>query len=43
MFETLKRLYQGGRLDKAGLQGAVDMGWITGEQMNEIMGENDAD
>ena len=36
MFETLKRLYEQGRLDSVGLENAVGKGWITALQMEEI-------
>lgn len=38
MYERLKRLYNTGQLDVAGLQRAVGLGWITQEQAEEIMG-----
>ncbi|MEG2120379.1 MAG: XkdX family protein [Pseudoflavonifractor sp.] len=38
MFETLKRLYDAGRLDSAGLDRAVKIGWITPAQAQEIQG-----
>lgn len=37
MYNTLKRLYQAGKLDEAGLENAVTKGWITEEQKREIM------
>lgn len=37
MYNTLKRLYQAGKLDEAGLESAVTKGWITEEQKKEIM------
>lgn len=40
MFERLKRLYNEGKIDVIGLQKAVDKGWITEEQKEEIIGEN---
>lgn len=40
MFERLKRLYNEGKIDEAGLQAAVEKGWITAEQKQEIMTEN---
>ena len=40
MFERLKRLYNEGKIDEAGLQAAVEKGWITAEQKAEIIGEN---
>ena len=38
MFERLKRLYDGGKITKEGLQNAVVKGWIMEEQYNEIVG-----
>lgn len=38
MFETLKEMYLNGRITEAGLRKAVKFGWITEEQMNEIIG-----
>lgn len=37
MFEKLKRLYEADRLTETGLQNAVAKGWITAEEMQEIM------
>ena len=37
MFETLKRLYNSGSLGESGLENAVNKGWITNEQKQEIM------
>ena len=37
MYERLKRLYRNGSIDKNGLEKAVKKGWITEEQMNEII------
>lgn len=39
MFERLKKLYEEGRMTKAGLKNAVKKGWITAEQYQEITGE----
>ena len=39
MFERLKKLYDEGRITKAGLKNAVRKGWITEEQYTEITGE----
>lgn len=39
MLETIKRLYQSGKLNTAGLDNAVIKGWITQEQADEIKGE----
>ena len=36
MFETLKRLYLEGKIDIAKLTNAVNKGWITTEQKEEI-------
>lgn len=36
MYDRLKRLYETGRIDSAGLQNAVDKGWITEAQKEEI-------
>jgi len=36
MFEYLKRLYDADRLDEQGLQKALDRGWITQEEFNNI-------
>lgn len=38
MYKTLKRLYDEGRLTVQGLRNAVTKGWITEEDMKEIMG-----
>lgn len=40
MYARLKRLYKAGKLDELGLQNAVALGWITQEQMDEIIAEN---
>jgi hypothetical protein len=37
MYNTLLRLYTTGKLSDAGLQNAVDKGWITADQMEEIV------
>lgn len=37
MFETLKRLYLKGELSKTKLNMAVQKGWITEEQKNQIL------
>ena len=39
MFERLKKLYDAGRLSKAGLAKAVQRDWITAEEYDEITGE----
>ena len=36
MFETLKRLYNSGKLNDDGLQNAIERKWITAEQTEEI-------
>lgn len=36
MLETIKRLYQEGKLTDVGLDNAVAKGWITAEQAEEI-------
>ena len=38
MFETLKRLYNEGKLTSDDLQNAISFGWITQEQFEEIVG-----
>ena len=40
MFETLKRLYDNGKLTSDGLNNAVAKGWITQAQADEIRGGN---
>lgn len=37
MFERLKRLYRNGEINENGLENAVKKGWITKEQMDEII------
>lgn len=37
MYNRLKRLYLAGQLSDAGLANAVKRGWITQEQMDEII------
>ena len=39
MFNRIKRLYDEGKLDKQGVKNAVEKGWITPEQYEEITGE----
>ncbi|MEH7093929.1 XkdX family protein [Neobacillus vireti] len=39
MFETLKRLYNEGRLTKEGVANAVSKGWIPPEQYTTITGD----
>ena len=36
MFEFLKRKYQEGKISNVELEKAVEKGWITQEQINEI-------
>ena len=40
MFERLKKLYIEHKINEAGLQKAVDKGWITAEEMQQIIEEN---
>lgn len=42
MFETLKEMYRSGRITEAGLRKAVKFGWITEEQMNDILNSKEA-
>lgn len=37
MFETLARLYDGGAIQKCHLENAVDRGWITQNEKEEIV------
>lgn len=37
MYERLKRLYRNGEINEYGLEKAVTKGWITKEQMDEII------
>lgn len=37
MYERLKRLYRKGEINENGLEKAVTKGWITKEQMDEII------
>lgn len=39
MYERLKRLYRQDRITKAGLKKAVEKGWISEEEYQEITGE----
>ena len=41
MFERLRRLYHEGKIHEEELQNAVEMGWITEEQMEQIIHELD--
>ena len=40
LYNRLKRLYEEGRIDSNGLQNAVNRGWITPEEKNEIENGN---
>lgn len=40
MFETLKRLFDEGKLDADGLSRAVEKGWITEEEFEAIASES---
>lgn len=40
MYNRLKRLYEEGRIDSNGLQNAVNRGWITPEEKDEIENGN---
>jgi len=37
MFETIRRLYQSGKLTADGVEAAAAKGWITQEQVREIV------
>lgn len=37
MYERLKRLYRNGEINENGLEKAATKGWITKEQMDEII------
>lgn len=39
MFETIKRLYESGKMSEAGVRAAVEKGWLTAAQYQEITGE----
>lgn len=39
MYETLKRLYDNGKLTATQLDNAVEKGWITEKQKLQIVGE----
>lgn len=39
MFDTLKRLYQAGKISSEGLQSAVKRGWITAAERLQIINE----
>jgi len=44
MYESIKRLYESGRLSVVGVNAAVDRGWITPEQARELIeGEHDGE
>lgn len=38
MFDRLKRLYDDGRINRAGLMSAVAKGWLTEDEFLEIVG-----
>jgi len=40
MYNSIKMLYKIGRIDKNGVRGAVEKGYITEEQYKEIVGED---
>lgn len=40
MYNRLKRLYDAGRISEKALAKAVELGYITQEEMDEITGEN---
>lgn len=40
LYNRLKRLYEKGRIDSNGLQVAVNKGWITPEEKDEIENGN---
>lgn len=40
MYTTIKRLYDEGKLNEAGVENAVTKGYITREQADEILGLN---
>lgn len=40
MYNRLKRLYEEGRIDSNGLQNAVNKGWITPKEKDEIENRN---
>lgn len=37
MFETIRRLFQEGKLTEAGVEAAVEKGWLTQAQAQEIV------
>ncbi|MBR1647938.1 MAG: XkdX family protein [Selenomonadaceae bacterium] len=41
MFERLKRLYDEGKIYEAAIRNAVEKGWLTEEQANEILNPSD--
>ncbi len=43
MFETIKRLYQAGKLTDKGIQAAVLRGWITQEQADSLLDNANAE
>lgn len=40
LYNRLKRLYEEGRIDSNGLQNAVNKGWITPKEKDEIENGN---
>lgn len=38
-YETVKEFYESGRWKKANVRDAVERGWITAEEYEEIVGE----
>lgn len=39
MYNTLKKMYNEGKLDVSGLEKAVEKGWITQDQLDQIIAE----
>lgn len=37
MFETIKRLYDSGKITTAGVINAIQKGWITNEEAQKIL------
>lgn len=37
MYEVVKRLYKSGKIDNAYLDIAINLGWITGEEKEQII------
>ena len=42
-YERVRKLYREGKLTEAGLDKAVRLGWITAEQKQQILAENEED